>query len=153
MSPKLVAVIKREYLQQIRTKAFWISTFLIPTIGLGFVFLQVVLTKSMTPKGKIAVVDLSGRLFDPLLAEQKSVIGTESAAPHDNEAKAVSGAGAPDDKSDKSEAKKPAPAASKGMSRRRILEKIACSADTALGAMNTAVYHVLTPAGRFVHDA
>src|SRR5258706_218209 len=31
MSPKLVAVIKREYLQQIRTKAFWISTFLIPT--------------------------------------------------------------------------------------------------------------------------
>src|SRR5438552_3457612 len=117
MSPKLVAVIKREYLQQIRTKAFWISTFLIPTIGLGFVFLQVVLSKSMTPKGRIAVVDLSGRLFDPLVAEQVSLSSTESGTPHASEPKAVSGAGAPDEKGDK---KKARPVAAKGAARRKM---------------------------------
>ncbi|MCG3194709.1 MAG: hypothetical protein DIJKHBIC_03973 [Thermoanaerobaculia bacterium] len=69
MNPKLIAIIKREYLQQIRTKAFWISTFLIPSIGLGMVFLQVAMSKTLVAKGKIGVVDLSGRLYDGLVAE------------------------------------------------------------------------------------
>jgi ABC-2 type transport system permease protein len=71
MNPKLLAIIKREYFQQVRTKAFWISTFLIPTIGLAFIFIQVALTKTLVAKGRIAVVDLSGRLYEPLLAEQQ----------------------------------------------------------------------------------
>jgi ABC-2 type transport system permease protein len=71
MSPKLIAVIKREYLQQVRSKAFWISTILIPTIGLLFVVFQVVLSKQMVAKGRIGVVDLTGRLYDALLAEQQ----------------------------------------------------------------------------------
>ncbi len=71
MNPKLLAVIRREYLQQVRTKAFWISTFLIPTIGLGFIFLQVALSKTMVAKGKIGVVDLTGRLYEPLVNENR----------------------------------------------------------------------------------
>lgn len=69
MNPKLLAVIRREYLQQVRTKAFWISTFLIPGLGLLLILLQVVLAKTMVSKGKIGVVDLTGRLYAPLVAE------------------------------------------------------------------------------------
>jgi ABC-2 type transport system permease protein len=69
VNPKLIAIIKREYLQQVRTKAFWISTFLIPSIGLGMIFLQVALSKTLVAKGRIGVVDLSGRLYDGLVAE------------------------------------------------------------------------------------
>lgn len=72
MDSKLVAVIKREYLQQVRGKAFWVATFLIPTLGLGMIFIQVALTKTLVAKGRIAVVDLSGRLYEPLVAEYKA---------------------------------------------------------------------------------
>jgi ABC-2 type transport system permease protein len=71
MRPKLLAVIKREYLQQVRNKAFWISTFLIPTLGLVFVFVNVMLAQSMVAKGRIGIIDLSGRLYAPLVAEQQ----------------------------------------------------------------------------------
>ena len=71
MNAKLLAIIKREYLQQVRTKAFWIATFLIPALGLGLIFIQVALTRTLVAKGRIAVVDLSGRLYEPLLAEQQ----------------------------------------------------------------------------------
>jgi ABC-2 type transport system permease protein len=69
MNPKLLAVIRREYLQQVRTKGFWIATALIPTIGLGIILIQVVLAKSMVAKGRIGVVDMSNRLYEPLVAE------------------------------------------------------------------------------------
>jgi ABC-2 type transport system permease protein len=72
MNAKLLAIIKREYLQQVRGKAFWISTFLIPTLGLGMIFIQVALTKNLVAKGRIAVVDLSGRLYEPFVAEYKA---------------------------------------------------------------------------------
>lgn len=72
MNPKLRAVIQREYLQQVRSKAFWISTFLIPALGLALIFLQVVLARTMVSKGKIAVVDLTGRLYAPLVAEHQA---------------------------------------------------------------------------------
>jgi ABC-2 type transport system permease protein len=71
MNSKLFAIIRREYLQQVRTKAFWIATFLIPSLGLGLVFIQVALTRTLVAKGRIGVVDLSGRLYEPLLAEQQ----------------------------------------------------------------------------------
>jgi len=77
MNTKLLAIIKREYLQQVRSKAFWISTFLIPTLGLGVIFIQVALSRSLVAKGKIAVVDLSGRLYEPLLAEHRAQPGDE----------------------------------------------------------------------------
>ena len=72
MNAKLLAIIKREYFQQVRGKAFWISTFLIPTLGLGLIFIQVALSKSLVAKGRIAVIDLSGRLYEPFLAEYRA---------------------------------------------------------------------------------
>lgn len=72
MNAKLLAVIRREYLQHVRTKAFWIATLLIPTVGLVFVFIQMALAKTIIPKGRIAVVDLTGRLYEPLVDEQHS---------------------------------------------------------------------------------
>ena len=77
MNSKLVAVIKREYLQQVRTKAFWIATFLIPTLGLGLIFIQVALSRSLVAKGRIGVVDLSGRLYDGIVAEYRAQPGDE----------------------------------------------------------------------------
>ena len=77
MNAKLLAIIKREYLQQVRGKAFWISTFLIPTLGLGLIFIQIGLSKSLVAKGNIGVVDLTGRLYEPLLAEHRAQPGDE----------------------------------------------------------------------------
>ena len=73
MNRKLFHVIRREYLQQIKTKGFWIGTILIPLLGLVFVYLQVILASTLIPEGKIGVVDLTGRLYAPLVAEQKAV--------------------------------------------------------------------------------
>ncbi len=72
ISPKMRAVVKREYLQQVRNKAFWISTFLIPSIALAIIFFQVLLSRSLVAKGRVGVVDLSGRLYVTLLAEQQA---------------------------------------------------------------------------------
>jgi ABC-2 type transport system permease protein len=72
MDSKLLAVIKREYLQQVRTKAFWIATFLIPALGLAMIFLQVALQKTLVAKGRIGVVDVTGRLYAPLVAEYRA---------------------------------------------------------------------------------
>ncbi len=73
MNRKLFHVIRREYLQQVKTKGFWIGTILIPTLGLVFVYLQVILASTLIPEGKIGVVDLTGRLYEPLVLEQKAV--------------------------------------------------------------------------------
>ena len=72
MNSKLVAVIKREYLQQVRGKAFWVATFLIPALGFAMIFLQVALQKTLVAKGRIGVVDVTGRLYAPLVAEYRA---------------------------------------------------------------------------------
>jgi len=72
MDPKLPIIIRREYFHQVRRKAFWISTFLIPVIGLIFVGVQVLLNRSLEAKGKIAVVDMTGRLYDSLVSEKSA---------------------------------------------------------------------------------
>ena len=72
MDSKLLAIIKREYLQQVRGKAFWVATFLIPTLFLGILFIQIALQKTLVAKGRIAVVDLSNRLYEPLVAEYRA---------------------------------------------------------------------------------
>jgi ABC-2 type transport system permease protein len=72
MDPKLPIIIRREYFHQVRRKAFWISTFLIPAIGLVFVGVQVLLNRSLEAKGKIAVVDMTGRLYDSLVSEKSA---------------------------------------------------------------------------------
>jgi len=69
MLNRILAVIRREYLERVRTKAFWISTLLVP-IFLGAVM---ILPAWLAARGggefSVAVLDLSGRFFDPIRDE------------------------------------------------------------------------------------
>ncbi len=71
---KVFAVIRREYVERVRTKAFWIGTLLIPVFFLVYMAIQIASSHKATGERKIAVVDLTGRLYRPLekdLAEQE----------------------------------------------------------------------------------
>ena len=37
---KIYAIVRREYVERVRTKAFWIATLLIPILFLGFLAIQ-----------------------------------------------------------------------------------------------------------------
>ena len=69
MLNRILAVIRREYLERVRTKAFWISTLLVP-IFLGAVM---ILPAWLAARGggefSVAVLDHSGRFFEPVKTE------------------------------------------------------------------------------------
>lgn len=66
---KIFAVIRREYVERVRTKAFWIATFLVPAFFLGYLFIQVTTARKTSGERRIAVVDVTGRLVRPLARE------------------------------------------------------------------------------------
>ena len=66
---KTFAVVRREYVERVRTKAFWIATLLIPILFLGYVAIQVALSRKTGGERKLVVVDLTGKLYAPLVAE------------------------------------------------------------------------------------
>ncbi|HEX9148993.1 MAG TPA: hypothetical protein VF958_07520, partial [Thermoanaerobaculia bacterium] len=66
---KIFAVIRREYLERVRTKAFWIATFLVPIFFLGYMAVQFAAIKKTSGERKVAVVDTTGRLAPALAAE------------------------------------------------------------------------------------
>lgn len=63
---KFLAVVKREYLKLVWTKTFLLSTFLFPIVGLGFMFVPAILLSIEGEATSLAVVDQSGRLYEPL---------------------------------------------------------------------------------------
>jgi ABC-2 type transport system permease protein len=63
---KILAVIRREYMERVRTKAFWIGTFLIPIFFIGYIAIQIATSRKTSGERKIAVVDATGKLFGPL---------------------------------------------------------------------------------------
>ncbi len=71
---RILAVIRREYLERVRTKAFWISTILVP-IFLGAVM---ILPAWLAARGggefSVAVLDLSGRFFEPVRDEVERIL-------------------------------------------------------------------------------
>ena len=72
---KIFAVIRREYIERVRTKAFWIGTLLVPIFFLGYIAIQVASFKKTGGDRTVAVVDLTGHLFAPLqkdLAEREA---------------------------------------------------------------------------------
>ena len=66
---KIYAIIRREYLERVRTKAFWIGTALIPILLFGYVFVQIASNRRAAGDRRVAVVDLTGRLYEPLVKE------------------------------------------------------------------------------------
>ena len=71
---KLLMVIRREYLERIRTRSFWLGTLLFPLLMLGLVVLQIALADVDTAvRLKVAFVDATGKLapgIEAALAEK-----------------------------------------------------------------------------------
>lgn len=62
-----MAVVKREYLQRVKTKGFWIGTLLLPVFIIGISFLPALMMRAnIGEQVKIAVVDETNRLYEPL---------------------------------------------------------------------------------------
>jgi ABC-2 type transport system permease protein len=71
---KIYAVIRREYIERVRTKAFWIGTLLVPIFFLGYIAIQIASFKKTGGDRTVAVIDQTGHLFAPLqkdLAERE----------------------------------------------------------------------------------
>jgi ABC-2 type transport system permease protein len=69
---KVFAVIRREYLERVRTKAFWIATFIVPGFFLIYMAIQITAIKKTSGERRIAVVDTTGRLAPALATELAS---------------------------------------------------------------------------------
>ncbi len=66
---KTFAVVRREYIERVRTKAFWFATLLIPILFLGYVAIQVAISRKTGGQRQLVVVDATGKLYAPLVAE------------------------------------------------------------------------------------
>jgi ABC-2 type transport system permease protein len=66
---KVLAVVRREYIERIRTRAFWIGTLIIPFLLIGIIIVQIAVMRRAGGERRVAVVDRTGRLFAPLEAE------------------------------------------------------------------------------------
>ena len=63
---KTFAIVRREYVERVRTKAFWIGTLLIPALFLTYVGVSVATARKAGGERKLAVVDVRGDLYEPL---------------------------------------------------------------------------------------
>jgi ABC-2 type transport system permease protein len=78
---KIFAVIRREYTERVRTKGFWIATLLIPALTLLYIVVQIAIAKKAGGERHLAVLDTTGRLYQPLVrevAEQETLRRKES---------------------------------------------------------------------------
>jgi ABC-2 type transport system permease protein len=66
---KTFAIARREYVERVRTKTFWIATLLIPVLFLVGIFVSVASSRKTGGERRIAVVDLTGRMEKPLAAD------------------------------------------------------------------------------------
>ena len=77
---RIAAIIRREYLERVKTKAFWISTLLVP-IFLGAVM---IIPAWLASRGggtfTIAVLDLTGRFAEPIRVELDDMLTRTSSA-------------------------------------------------------------------------
>ncbi len=72
MLNRIFAIIRREYLESIRTKAFWISTLFVPVLMGGMMIIPAWLAARGAGEYTVAVLDLSGRFFEPVDDEIQS---------------------------------------------------------------------------------
>jgi ABC-2 type transport system permease protein len=66
---KVFAVIRREYIERVRTKAFWFGTALIPIFFFAYIAIQVATSHRAVGDRRIAVIDVTGRFYQPLVAD------------------------------------------------------------------------------------
>lgn len=65
----VLMVIRREYLDRVRKKSFWIGTLVFPVIMVLLTFGPILLAGLSGKAKRIAVVDATGRLFEPMQTE------------------------------------------------------------------------------------
>ena len=70
---KTFAIVRREYVERVRTKAFWFSTLIIPIFFLGYVGVQISASRKTGGERHLVVVDPSGALEQPLAKELAAV--------------------------------------------------------------------------------
>jgi ABC-2 type transport system permease protein len=66
----IVVIAKREYLQRIRSKGFWIATLILPLFVIAAAVLPTILLKKSRTEQRVVVVDATGRVA-PKLLEQR----------------------------------------------------------------------------------
>jgi len=69
MLHRIVAIVRREYLERIRTRAFWVSTLLVPLFMGAMMVIPAWLAERGGGQFTVAVLDLSGRFAEPVRAE------------------------------------------------------------------------------------
>ncbi len=71
----VLMILRREYLQRVTKKSFWIGTLVIPALMLGFAFLPILLIRLQPgEQKKVALVDPSGKIAAPLQETLKSSV-------------------------------------------------------------------------------
>jgi ABC-2 type transport system permease protein len=66
---KTFAIVRREYTERVRTKAFWIATLLIPILFLSYVGIEIAITRKTGGERRLVVLDLTGKLYALLVQE------------------------------------------------------------------------------------
>ena len=69
MFSRIFAIIRREYLERVRTKAFWIATLIVPVVMGALMIIPAWLASRGGGEFSVAVLDPSGRYFDPVEEE------------------------------------------------------------------------------------
>lgn len=61
---KIFAIVRREYVERVRTKAFWIGTLVIPLLFLAYIGISIATARKSGGVRKLAVIDVGGDLYD-----------------------------------------------------------------------------------------
>ena len=73
MKTRTWEIIRREYLERVTKKSFWIGTVLMPVLMLAMLFVPGLLMQvSLDKELRIAVIDRSGKVFEPLKENLKN---------------------------------------------------------------------------------
>jgi ABC-2 type transport system permease protein len=72
---RIAAVIRREYLERVKTKAFWISTLLVPIFLAAVMIIPAWLAARGGGTFTVAVLDFTGRFAEPIRAELDDILG------------------------------------------------------------------------------
>ena len=63
---KTFAIVRREYVERVRTKAFWIGTLVIPALFLAYIGVSVATARKAGGERTLAVVDVKGDMYESL---------------------------------------------------------------------------------------
>jgi len=75
MLNRIFAVIRREYLERVKTKAFWISTLLVPVFLGAVMIIPAWLASRGGGTFTVAVLDFTGRFAEPIRVELDEMLG------------------------------------------------------------------------------